>query len=244
MPYLIATDLDGTLLRPDFAVSERTRAALHRATDAGVEVIYATGRPPKWLPAVYETTGHRPITVCANGALTLHGEQAIDVWGIDPDVVTEVQAILRSTRSDFKFRTEQWHGHTLKILAYVPDLDHQHADAVLAQVHEVAGHLVEATHSAYGQLLIEMGPTGVTKAAAVQRLREQYWAGYTLIAIGDMPNDLALLQSADIAMTVQTGHAGLRAMTSHVLPGPEADGVAQLLETLSSGGSVTQFTSQ
>lgn len=244
MPYLIATDLDGTLLRPDFRVSERTRAALRAATDAGVEVMYATGRPPRWLPAVYETTGHRPITVCANGALTLHGDEPVDIRAIEPDVVEEVRAILETTRADFVFHTEQWQGHTLKVLASLPHLDNRSADTVLAEVQKVAGHLVEPTHSAYGQLLIEMGPTGVTKARAVERLRAQHWPGHTLIAIGDMPNDLALLKSADIAMTVESGHSVLRATTSHVLPGPESDGVAQLLESLAHGGSVSQFTGQ
>lgn len=242
MPYLIATDLDGTLLRSDFRVSERTRAALRTASQAGVEVIYATGRPPRWLQAVYDTTGHRPITVCANGALTLLGDEPVDVTGIEPDVVEEVRAILRATRSDFVFGTEQWQGHTLKVLASLPHLDNQSADAVLAEVRAVAGHLVEPTHSAYGQLLIEMGPAGVTKARAVQRLRSQYWPGHILIAIGDMPNDLALLESADIAMTVESGHSVLRATTSHVLPSPESDGVAQLLESLANDGSVSQFT--
>ena len=36
MSYLVATDLDGTLLRRDFTVSARTREALQEAVAAGV----------------------------------------------------------------------------------------------------------------------------------------------------------------------------------------------------------------
>ena len=233
--YLVATDLDGTLLRPDWTVSERTRRALRSAAAAGVEVMYATGRPPRWLPAVYETTQFEPVTICANGALTLRDGEPIRIEAIPDDVVTEVREVLLGLHTGFLFRSEVWRGHTLKLLATIPDLGQEHADAVLTDVRAAAGHLVEPTHSAFGQLLIEMGPSGMTKALALQRLVEQRWADRTVIAIGDMPNDEALLRAADIPMTVDSGHPWLREITDRVLSGPEDDGVAQLLERLAAG---------
>ncbi|CAN5807256.1 Cof-type HAD-IIB family hydrolase [soil metagenome] len=64
----IATDLDGTLLRTDKSVSERTRAAVLAAEDAGVLFVIATGRPPRWIAPVVEELGDRGLVVCANGA--------------------------------------------------------------------------------------------------------------------------------------------------------------------------------
>jgi Cof subfamily protein (haloacid dehalogenase superfamily) len=64
----IATDLDGTLLRTDKSVSDRTREAVHAAEDAGLLVVIATGRPPRWIPPVIELLGDRGLVVCANGA--------------------------------------------------------------------------------------------------------------------------------------------------------------------------------
>jgi len=46
-PRLIATDLDGTLLRDDKSVSDRTIAALAAAEQAGIEVFFVTGRPAR-----------------------------------------------------------------------------------------------------------------------------------------------------------------------------------------------------
>ena len=232
MSYLVATDLDGTLLRRDFTVSARTRRALQDAVAAGVDVVYATGRPPRWLPEVYEVTGLSPVTVCANGALTLLDDEPLDIKAIPADIVEEVRELLAEHRTDFVMHTEQWRGHTLKILAALPEVDHEQADDVLQEVRAVAGHLVEPTHSAYGRLLIEMGPSGVTKAHALQRLREQRWPAATLIAVGDMPNDEAMLRAADLPMTVATGHPWLRDVAGRVLPGPDDDGLAQLLEEL------------
>ncbi len=235
MAYLVATDLDGTLLRDDFSVSQRTRQALQDAAAAGVEVVYATGRPPRWLPEVYETTGFQPITVCANGALTLQGDQMLDIQEIPAPVVEQLYALLRANEVEFIFHKEQWNGRVLKVLAAAPDLGEEDADSLLQQVSAVVGHLVEPTHSATGRLLIEMGPAGITKANAVEKVRERFFPGHTRIAVGDMPNDMALLQWADIPVTVETGHPWLKTLTDRVLPGPDDDGLAILLEDLVAG---------
>ena len=57
-PRMVATDLDGTLLRSDGTVSTRIRAALRAAADAGLLVVFVTGRPPRWLDEVVD----RPAT--------------------------------------------------------------------------------------------------------------------------------------------------------------------------------------
>ncbi|WP_236653502.1 HAD family hydrolase [Streptacidiphilus melanogenes] len=67
IPSLIATDLDGTLLRGDGTVSARTEDALRRAEDAGVCIVFVTGRPPRWMGAVTEAIGPHGIAICSNG---------------------------------------------------------------------------------------------------------------------------------------------------------------------------------
>lgn len=64
----IATDLDGTLLRADQTVSDRTREAVDAAEAGGLLFVIATGRPPRWIPPVIEQLGERGLVVCANGA--------------------------------------------------------------------------------------------------------------------------------------------------------------------------------
>lgn len=64
---LIATDLDGTLLRPDKSISERTTQAIRRAHEAGLQVIAATGRYPATLAALLSPIGI-DYAVASNGA--------------------------------------------------------------------------------------------------------------------------------------------------------------------------------
>ncbi len=54
---LVATDLDGTLLRPDGTLSERTICAVKAAQDAGIVVIPITGRPPRITWGVAKEAG-------------------------------------------------------------------------------------------------------------------------------------------------------------------------------------------
>ncbi|WP_437017960.1 Cof-type HAD-IIB family hydrolase [Streptomyces sp. enrichment culture] len=67
-PRLIATDLDGTLLRDDKSVSPRTVAALAAAEEAGIEVFFVTGRPARWMGVVSDHVHGHGLAICGNGA--------------------------------------------------------------------------------------------------------------------------------------------------------------------------------
>jgi Cof subfamily protein (haloacid dehalogenase superfamily) len=67
-PRLIATDLDGTLLRDDKSVSPRTVAALAAAEKAGIEVFFVTGRPARWMEVVSDHLHGHGLAICGNGA--------------------------------------------------------------------------------------------------------------------------------------------------------------------------------
>lgn len=65
----IAIDLDGTLLSPDGRVSERDRAAVLRARDAGVEIIVCTGRGLSESVHAMEAIEQRGPVVVAGGSI-------------------------------------------------------------------------------------------------------------------------------------------------------------------------------
>ncbi|MFD6242144.1 Cof-type HAD-IIB family hydrolase [Streptomyces diastaticus] len=65
---LIATDLDGTLLRDDKTISPRTSAALDAAARAGIHVLFVTGRPARWMEVVRDHARGDSLAICGNGA--------------------------------------------------------------------------------------------------------------------------------------------------------------------------------
>ena len=72
---LLATDLDGTFLGHDGRVSAGNLRALDIARDAGLEVMFVTGRPPRWLPSVIEQTRFEGYIVSANGGIIVDAKR-------------------------------------------------------------------------------------------------------------------------------------------------------------------------
>jgi len=69
---LVATDLDGTLLNSDSAVSPRTREALDAARARGIRVVPVTARQPIGLQQVAAGAGFDDWALCGNGAYGVH----------------------------------------------------------------------------------------------------------------------------------------------------------------------------
>ncbi|MEO9239641.1 MAG: HAD-IIB family hydrolase, partial [Jatrophihabitantaceae bacterium] len=106
---MLASDLDGTLLRSDNTVSDATRQALAAAEQAGLTIAFVTGRPPRWLHEVADATGHRGIAVGANGAITydLHTETVLNSHPIEVELLNQVTDVLRATIPGVAFGLEQ-----------------------------------------------------------------------------------------------------------------------------------------
>ena len=69
VPRLVATDLDGTFLSPDGTVSEQNRAAVAPPRRPAVPVLFATGRPVRWLDVIQDLPGAHPTVIASNGAV-------------------------------------------------------------------------------------------------------------------------------------------------------------------------------
>jgi Cof subfamily protein (haloacid dehalogenase superfamily) len=67
---LIAIDIDGTLLNPEFQISETDLAALRSAHAQGIEVILVTGRRHTFALPIAEQLGFDLWLITSNGAIT------------------------------------------------------------------------------------------------------------------------------------------------------------------------------
>jgi Cof subfamily protein (haloacid dehalogenase superfamily) len=67
---LLATDIDGTLLNPQFKVSEGDLAALRRAHAAGIEIVLVTGRRHTFALPIAKQLGFDLWLISSNGAVT------------------------------------------------------------------------------------------------------------------------------------------------------------------------------
>ncbi|MGW7311703.1 Cof-type HAD-IIB family hydrolase [Streptomyces sp. NPDC054854] len=106
---LIATDLDGTLLRDDKSVSPRTIAALAAAEEAGIEVFFVTGRPARWMGVVSDHVHGHGLAICANGAAVVDlraGGEFIQVRALPRATALTVVNTLRAAAPGTSFAVE------------------------------------------------------------------------------------------------------------------------------------------
>jgi len=194
---LIASDIDGTILGHDGTISQRTIDAFAAAADAGVEIVFVTGRPPRWLDPIRERIGHTGTVICSNGAAiySLESESVLSSHALSWDTVKTVKHRIENLAPDSRFALESLTGFHVEAgfltansirgaQEYVPaDLTPEmadggivkmlavlptgNADEFLHLVEPAIGQLIAVTHSAPELALLEMGPLGVNKAVTL-----------------------------------------------------------------------------
>lgn len=106
-PRLVATDLDGTIVRFDGTIARRTVNAINGARDKGAIIYFVTGRPPRWLGDVTDAFGinHLPTTICGNGALIFDvaTDSIVHQNLLQPEVALETIKKLRAHIVDAAF---------------------------------------------------------------------------------------------------------------------------------------------
>ncbi len=111
MTSIVASDIDGTLLRSDRTVGDRTRTAVSAIEEAGTRFVLVTGRPPRWLAPVRDQlarNGARRLAICANGALVvdLDTGEVVQVDAFTPDDAREVFAAIRAMDANLSLGVE------------------------------------------------------------------------------------------------------------------------------------------
>ena len=108
MSDIVATDIDGTLLRSDGTVSTRSREAIEAVEESGRTFILVTGRPPRWLAPITEQVAHRGLAICANGGivLDLHTDTVVHVDAFPDQAGMEVLQRLRAMDPTLAFGVE------------------------------------------------------------------------------------------------------------------------------------------
>ena len=94
---LVASDMDGTIVGRDGRISPRTVAAFKACEAAGVEIVFVTGRPTRWLDPLRHEIGHTGTVICSNGAVTydLVRDRVIAAHFLSAASVLEVHEIIR-----------------------------------------------------------------------------------------------------------------------------------------------------
>jgi len=112
VPQLVVSDLDGTFLSPDGTVSELNRNAVLAAQEVGIPVLFATGRPVRWLDVIRDLPGAHPTVIASNGAVLydLGADRVLDRLCVDPEVALDAVRGIRAAVPDVSFAFESGTG--------------------------------------------------------------------------------------------------------------------------------------
>jgi len=177
---LVATDLDGTLVRDDRSISAYTAETLRRIADAGVAVVLVTGRPIRWLHNVYDQLTVRPLAVCANGAVVYEpvGDDIVHAVSLSPATLAEACDRLRAVVPSVLFAVERDGGRQMLHERAYPvgpwEMDHS---GVRPEPFAVL------TSAPAAKLLVRAGPEGTVDADEFTAL-----VGTTLAGLAEATN--------------------------------------------------------
>ena len=266
-PRVVATDLDGTLLRSDGTLSPRTRAIISWLEETGTRVVFVTARPPRWLDDIADAVGGHGTAICLNGACLydVAGRRSVAFDGFDHAHLTELVRALREAVPGIALGLERASGPLFDphFVTNEPmlgdetrwrslhDAPRESVGKVIARFDElphddflelVSAAVGDRVHLAYSGAvgLAEMTPIGVTKAVALARWCTAHGVDAADVwAFGDMPNDLPMLRWAGTSIAVANAHPDVLAEASAVTAGNDDDGVARALEALRQGYRVS-----
>ena len=233
---LLLADVDGTLVTPDKALTERAIDAVRSLGKAGILFAITSGRPPKGMSMLIEPLNlTTPIAAFNGGILVNRDMSVIEQRTIPADLVVPVADLNKSFGLDtWVYRGADW---------YVPDPKGAHVaketatvrfepkvmdslDGLTSDVAKLVGvsddldavaRASTAAHDKFGDHVaaarsqpyyLDVTHPDANKGAVAQYLARKYSISTDSIAtIGDMPNDV--LMFAHSGLSIAMGNASL-----------------------------------
>lgn len=261
VPRLLVADIDGTLVRSDKSLSERTIDAAKRLVDAGISISLISARPPSGMLWIADRLGlTAPLAAFNGGTIVQPDGVLLSTARLAPDVARRALALIdRPAIVKWLFHAGRWHIER-------PDGTHDVAERKAANQQPVIGgdfhQLLDAADKIVAvtddhAMLAALEPhvaRALGNGATVARSQPYYLditapaankgdgvavlagaAGVPLDAvavIGDQRNDIAMFRRAGLAIAMAQAPAEVRACATRVTGSDDEDGVAQAIDSI------------
>ena len=223
--WMIALDIDGTVLLESGEMNDAVIAAVAKVRDAGHEVMLATGRSVAMTLPILQKLGLKPqYVVCSNGAITLKRDP-MGAGGYTREFVEMFNPgeVLRSIKEHLGSANYAVEDATGKFFVYgeFPDgalgavsenvafeqlvkiqatrvvvISPQHQVADFLTVVEKMG-LHKVSYNVGWTAWLDIAPDGVNKSTALENVRSRLGIPRTrVLAMGDGRNDIDMLEWA------------------------------------------------
>ncbi|MFE9765025.1 HAD family hydrolase [Streptomyces sp. NPDC005808] len=268
LPFsLIATDLDGTLLRSDRTVGERTRAALSLAAARGARHMVVTGRSVAWTRHVLDDLGYTGLAVCGQGGQVYDAgaHRQLTSVTLDRRVARQAVARIESVTGPLTLAADRdgVDGVVVASPGYLHDLAGETPIVTDADADELWAAPVRKFYVQHPTLTedelatvverfakglvsvvkagpgeVELLPVGLNKATGLSFAAGRLGLGAAdTIAFGDMANDIPMLDWAAYGVAMAGAPSEVKEAADEVAPGNDEDGIAVVLERFLGSGN-------
>ncbi|WP_141680443.1 MULTISPECIES: Cof-type HAD-IIB family hydrolase [Bacillales] len=239
---LLALDMDGTLLNEQSEISAENAEWIQKALDAGVIVIFSTGRGFRSaLPFAEQLKLETPM-ITVNGSEIWHRPHvlhkrthlsAVYVQRLHELALAHGEPWFWAYTADEIYNKEKWISpagdyashHWLKFGYYTEDDSIR--EKLLAEVQSWGA--LEITNSSPHNL--ELNPLGVSKASALQELCGLLNIEMSqVIAVGDSLNDIAAIREAGLGVAMGNAQEAVKEAADFITFTNNEHGVAEVIK--------------
>ena len=259
---LVCTDIDGTIVRPDFTLSEDVKACIKKLDNMGIKVVLVSGRMPAAMSYVAEELElDHPIS-SYQGALITHNEdilykkcldskiakEVID-WASDNGVhlnvylgddiyVEEDNPTIRKYTGEMKVKyfVKSLKEVELEGVCKILAIDFDDEDKVSSWKEYLKKKYPETYIVKSTPYFCEVCSGEASKGAAVDYLIEHYGIEReNVLTIGDQNNDLELIEAGGVSVAMGNATDELKKLADHVTDTVQNDGFVRAIEKFVKG---------
>ena len=252
---LLLSDVDGTLVKMDKTLTERSIEAVRALHDAGIHFAVTSGRPPRGMSMLVEPLALRTPLAAFNGGLVVEPDMDVIEQHVVPDelVAPTIELLESHQLSVWVYRGADWlvrdpngphvarESHTVQFAPKVVDsLDDatddvakivgvsDDRDAIAAAgtaAHDQFGDHVSASRSQ--PYYLDVTHPQANKGGVVKFLSAKYGIPTEEIAtIGDMPSDVLMFAHSGLSIAMGNADREVQRAARRVTTTNEEDGFA------------------
>jgi Cof subfamily protein (haloacid dehalogenase superfamily) len=255
---LLLSDVDGTLVRSDKSLSERTIEAVDKLRAAGIHFAITSGRPPRGMEMLVKPLSLVIPLAAFNGGLVVEpGMKVLEEHTIPDDAVDRVVELLASFGlSIWVYRGADWlvrdadgphvdrESHTVKFGPIVVEnfdgLTHVAKIVGVSDDYDTVAKAAQATRAALGDHVsawrsqpyyLDVTHPEANKGSVAQFLAVRYDLAVEEIAtIGDMPNDVLMFAHSGLSIAMGNASDDVQKAARRVTTTNDEDGFAHAVE--------------
>jgi Cof subfamily protein (haloacid dehalogenase superfamily) len=263
---LVLSDVDGTLVTQEKALTPRAIEAVRRLGEAGILFALTSGRPPRGMAMFVQPLDLRTPIAAFNGGMLVDRELAVlEQHTIPAELVPGTIALLEScSLSVWVYRGADWyvrdpHGphveHEGFTVQFAPTVIESY-DAISEGVakivgvsddHDAVARAAAAAHERFGDRLsasrsqpyyVDVTHPDANKGSVVRQLAARYALRPEEIAtIGDMPNDVLMFAHSGLSIAMGNADREVQRAARRVTDSNQHDGFATAVERFILRGS-------